>query len=110
MQTGPPPWVRYPTPLEGRWVSDVLPEQVTLVIKNASLDIYRDGADRPGRAPYVHRSITVRGDRLYVREPDDNHVLVSYAWRIAGDDLTFELLDATAPRGLPTGDETFSRS
>jgi hypothetical protein len=88
---GSPPWVRYPTPLEGRWVSGG-PHRVTLVIHNAYLDVWQGVGQRQG-APFARRVIVVVGDRIHVRAPGDSVEVTTYRWRISGKRLTFELVD-----------------
>jgi hypothetical protein len=105
----PPPWVRYPTPLEGRWVGDGSRGRVTLVISNARLTLL-DGTQRQGVARTLgSRTITVSGHRVHVRPSTDRAATATYRWRIRGDDLTFELVESTAKAGLPLESLAFHR-
>ena len=83
---GPPPWVRYPTPLEGRWVSTRGPGQTTLVIHNAYLDLWQGVGQQQGR-PLTHRVMVVVGDRVHVRTPGEPAEVATYRWRVDGDRL-----------------------
>jgi hypothetical protein len=89
IRTGPPPWVRYETPIEGRWVADDGPQRVTLVVKNASFDLWQGAGQRQG-LPTTRRTMNVREDRVTIHSPGDDGELATYRWRISGDRLTFE--------------------
>ena len=105
----PPPWVRYPTPLEGRWVGDGSLGRVTLVISNSRLTLY-DGTQQQGEARTLgFRTITVSGHRLYVRPSTDRAESATYRWRIRGDRLTFELVESTPKAGLQLESLAFHR-
>jgi hypothetical protein len=105
----PPPWVRYPTPLEGRWVGDGSRGRVTLVISNSRLTLL-DGTQRQGVARTLgSRTITVSGHRVHVRPSTDRAETATYRWRIRGDNLTFELVESTPKAGLPLESLEFHR-
>jgi hypothetical protein len=106
---GPPPWVRYPTPLEGRWVSTRGPRQATLVVHNAYLDLWQGTGQRQG-LPLTHRVMVVVGDRVHVRTPGDPSEVATYQWRIKGQRLTFELVDKTPKSAAMLEGLTFERS
>ena len=95
---GPPPWVRYPTPLEGRWVSDEAPGQatsrLTLVIKNTYLDLWQGIGQQQGR-PLTRRTMFVVGHLVSVHTPGAMDEVATYRWRISGERLSFELIDKT---------------
>lgn len=92
--TGPPPWVRYPTRLEGRWVAGKGPGRVALVVSNASFDVLKEVGQRQGH-PALHRTMVVFGDQVLLRTPGDRDDVSTYRWRVAGDRLTFELVRQT---------------
>ena len=94
VSTGPPPWVRYPTPLEGRWVAGKGPGRVTLVVSNASFDVVSEVGQRQGH-PTLHRTMVVFGDQVLLRKPGDRDDIATYRWRVTGDRLTFELVRQT---------------
>jgi hypothetical protein len=102
---GPPPWVRYSTPLEGRWVSEAGPGRITLVVSNASFDVLREVGQRQG-FPATHRLMVLLGDRVILRIPGGPQV-TAYRWRVDGDQLTFELLGTSPETGLRLGGRTF---
>ena len=105
----PPPWVRYPTPLEGRWVGDGAPGPVTLVISNSRLTLF-DGTQRQGAAHTLgFRTITVSGHRVHVRTSTDRAETATYRWRIRGDRLTFELVETTPKAALQLESLAFHR-
>jgi hypothetical protein len=89
---GPPPWVRYPTRLEGRWVSGSAGSRLTLVVSNASVDLWQGVGQRQGH-PSMHRVMIVVGQRVILRVPGDPGDVATYAWRISRDRLSFELVD-----------------
>ena len=95
---GPPPWVRYPTPLEGRWVIDEASGQassrLTLVIQNTYLDLWQGIGQQQGR-PLTRRMMFVIGNRVHVHTPGAPGEVVTYRWRISGDRLSLELIDKT---------------
>jgi len=96
--TGPPPWVRYPTPLEGRWVVDEASAQatnrLTLVIQNTYLDLWQGVGQQQGR-PLTRRMMFVVGDRVHLHTPGAPGEVATYRWRISGERLSFELVDKT---------------
>jgi hypothetical protein len=94
IRIGPPPWVRYATPLEGRWVADGGSGRVTLVVKNASFDVWQGVGQRQGM-PTTHREMIVRDDRVTIHVRGSDEELATYRWRISGDRLTFEPVDPT---------------
>jgi len=97
----PPPWVRYPSPLEGRWTADS--GRLTLVVDNARLTL----------TDITHyrslRYIRVEGHRMHVRPAADDGELATYRWRIAGDLLTFRLLERAPKAALHLESLTFHR-
>jgi hypothetical protein len=103
---GPPPWVRYPTPLEGRWVS---PGQTILVIHNAYLDLWQGVGQQQGR-PLTHRVMFVVGDRVHVRTPGEPGEVATYEWRIEDDRLSFHLVDRTPKSASMLAGLVFERS
>lgn len=106
---GPPPWVRYPTALEGRWVTEEAAGHVTLLISNAYLDIWQGIGQQQGR-PLTRRTITVLGNRVYVRTLGDPGEVATYRWRISGERLTFELVEQTPKSPSLLAGLTFDRS
>ena len=111
--TGPPPWVRYPTPLEGRWVSNgasgQATDRLTLVIHNAYVDLWQGIGQQQGR-PLTRRVMLVVGDRVHLRTPGDPGEVATYHWRISGERLTFELVDQTPKSASMLSDLTFHRA
>jgi len=109
MPTGPPPWVRYPTPLEGRWVSAEDSGRLTLVIHNAYVDVWQGTGQQQG-LPVARRTMVVVGDLVHIRPPGDAGEVATYRWRITGDRLTFELVDQTTKSASMLAGRTFERS
>ena len=101
-QVAPPPWVRYPNPLEGRWRGAGAAGRLTLTIANERLAL-SGGADRS------ERHIRVEGHRVYVRPIGDDTELATYRWQITGDRLRFRLLERTAKAALRLEALTFHR-
>jgi hypothetical protein len=100
----PPPWVRYPNPLEGRWRgAGPVGRLTTLAIANARLSLVAAGGDR------AERFIRVEGHRVYVRPVGDDAELATYHWQIQGDRLRFRLLERTAKAALRLEALTFHR-
>ena len=99
--TPPPPWVRYPTPIEGSWTADS--GRLTLVVDNARLTL----------TDVTHyrwlRYIRLEGHRLYVRPPSGDDELATYRWQIRGESLRFRLLERTAKAALRLEELTFHR-
>jgi hypothetical protein len=97
----PPPWVRYPSPLEGSWTADS--GRLTLVVDNARLTL----------TDITHyrslRYIRVEGHRLHVRPPSSDDELATYRWQITGDRLRFLLLERTGKAVLRLEELTFHR-
>jgi hypothetical protein len=89
---GPPPWVRYPTPLEGRWVGAGPSGRFTLVIRNAYVDLWQGVGQSQGR-PSNRRVMVMVAERVYLWPPGDRDAVATYRWRIVGDRLSFELLE-----------------
>jgi len=99
---GPPQWVRYPSELEGSWTTDS--GRLTLVIANARLTLTDTSHYRS------LRFIRVAGHRVHVRPSgQDDGELATYRWRIAGDRLTFRLLERTPQAALRLEELTFRR-
>jgi hypothetical protein len=92
--TGPPPWVRYPTPLEGRWVAADASDRVILVIHDTYIDVWQGVGQQQG-LPLARRIMVVVGDRVQLRTPGDRGEVATYRWRISGERLSFELVDQT---------------
>ncbi len=103
MQIPPPPWVRYPNPLEGRWRGAGPVGRLTLAIANARLSLVAAEGDRSVRY------IRVEGHRVYVRPIGDDAELATYRWQIRGDRLRFQLLERTAKAALRLEALTFHR-
>ena len=99
----PPPWVRYPTPLEGRWRGAGPVGRLTLAIVNARLSLVAAEGDRSVR------DIQVEGHRVYVRPIGDDAELTTYRWQIRGDRLRFRLLERPADAALRLEAVTFHR-
>jgi hypothetical protein len=99
----PPPWVRYPNPLEGRWRGAGPVGRLTLAIANARLSLVAAEGDRSVRY------IRVEGHRVYVRPVGDDAELATYRWQITGDRLRFRLLERTAKATLRLEALTFHR-
>jgi hypothetical protein len=99
----PPPWVRYPTPLEGRWRGAGPVGRLTLDIADARLSLIAAEGDRSVRY------IRVEGHRVYVRPVGDDAELATYRWQIDGDRLRFRLLERTAKAALGLEALTFRR-
>ena len=97
--TGPPPWVRYPTPLEGRWLSDGASGEVILNIHNAYIDVWQ-GIGQAQGLPSLRRVMVVVGDRVHLRAPGDQSEVATYRWRISAGRLSFELV-ARTPQSSP---------
>jgi hypothetical protein len=97
--------VRYPTPLEGRWVS-TRPDRFTLVIRNAYVDMWRGVGQSQGQ-PLARRMMVVLGHRVLFRSllaPDET---ATYRWRIAHERLRFRLLEQTATSAWSLAGLTF---
>ena len=98
----PPPWVRYPSPLEGSWTADS--GRLRLVVDNARLTL----------TDVTHyrwlRFIRVEGHRLHVTPATGEGELATYRWRIRGDRLTFRLLERTPDAALRLEELTFHRA
>ena len=108
--TGPPPWVRYPTPLEGSWVSLRADGRLNLVISNANLDLWLGTEQRPRARLLAHRTIIVFGDRVLVRVPGDQNEAATYRWRVEGDRLSLHVVERT-PKSVDTlGGPAYERS
>lgn len=99
----PPPWVRYPNPLEGRWLGAGPVGRITLAIANARLSLIAAEGDRSVRY------IRVEGHRVYVRPVGDDTELATYHWQIRGDRLRFRLLERTAKATLRLEKQGFLR-
>ena len=97
----PPPWVRYPNPLEGSWTADS--GRLTLVVDNARLTL----------TDITHyrslRYIRVEGHRLHVRPPSSDDEVATYRWDITGDRLRFRLVERTPKAALRLEALTFHR-
>jgi hypothetical protein len=93
LPTGPPPWVRYPSRLEGRWVADGHSGHLLLFIHNAYLDLWQ-GVGQQQDAPTARRFITVFGNRVLVRTTGGGEV-ATYRWERSGGRLTFDLIEQT---------------
>ena len=106
---GPPPWVRYPTPLEGRWVSTRGPGRTTLLIHNAYLDLWQGVGQQQG-LPLARRVIVVVGDRVHLRALGDPGEVATYRWRLEGDRLSFRLVERTPQSAAMLAGRTFERS
>jgi hypothetical protein len=106
---GPPPWVRYPTRLEGRWVSTSGSGRTILVIHNAYLDLWQGTGQQQGR-PLTRRVMVVAADRVHVRPPGDAGEVATYRWRIEGDRLSFRLVERTPKSASMLDGRTFHRS
>jgi hypothetical protein len=99
---GPPPWVRYPSPLEWSWTTDS--GRLTLVIANARLTLTDTTHYRS------LRYIRIAGHRVHVQPSGQGYgELATYRWRIAGDRLTFRLLERTPKAALRLEELTFHR-
>ena len=98
LPAGPPPSVRYPSRLEGRWVGDGDSGHLLLFVHNAYLDLWQ-GVGQQQDAPTTRRFITVVGNRFDVRSPLEPREVATYRWRIVGERLRFELREST-PRAL----------
>ena len=96
---GPPPWVRYETPIEGRWVAGAGSGKVTLLVRNAYVDLWQGVGQRQGQ-PSTRRVMVMMGDRVYLRRPGDNDQVATYRWQITRDHLTFELDDEDPGTGF----------
>ncbi len=92
---GPPPWVRYETPLEGRWVSGTGSQRVTLLVSNMSFDLWQGIGQRQG-APTSRHEMIVLGDQVLIHSLGGDD-FTTYLWHIAGGLLTFQRLDAPDP-------------
>ena len=106
---GPPPWVRYPTPLEGRWVSVGAPDPVTLVIHNAYVDVWQ-GIGQAQGLPLLRRVMLVVGDHVYLWTLGARSEVATYRWRISGDRLSFELVEQTPKAPSMLAGLTFVRT
>jgi hypothetical protein len=98
LPSGPPPWVRYPSRLEGRWVADGRSGHLFLFIHNAYLDLWQ-GVGQQQDAPTTRRFITVVGDRVFVRTSGDSADVATYSWERTERRLTFDLVEQT-PKSL----------
>ena len=103
---GPPPWVRYPTPLEGRWRSDGAPGEVILNIHNAYIDVWQ-GIGQAQGLPSLRRVMLVVGDRVHLRAPGQRIEVATYRWRISAGRLSFELVEQTPRAPSMLGGLTF---
>ena len=98
LPSGPPPWVRYPSPLEGRWVADGRSGHLVLFIHNAYLDLWQ-GVGQQQDAPTTRRFIIVIGNRVSVRTSGDSGEVATYRWEKSEGRLTFDLVEQT-PKAL----------
>ncbi len=105
----PPPWVRYPSALEGRWVGVGAEGLLTLVVSNARLTLFVGTEQRPEARTLGLRTITVSDHRVHVRPSTDRGETATYRWRIRGDRLSFELLEATPKAALRLDSVPFDR-
>ena len=105
----PPPWVRYPTPLEGTWVGTGPPGRVTLVISNARLTLSSGTQQRAEDRLLGFRTFTIAGHRLHVRPSTDRDESATYRWRITRGRLTFQLLETTPEAALRLESAVFHR-
>ncbi|MEO6510505.1 MAG: hypothetical protein ABIO16_05905 [Nocardioides sp.] len=94
LPSGPPPGVRYPSRLEGRWVVDGRAGHLFLVIHDTYLDLWQ-GVGQQQDAPTARRFITVLGDRVFVRSSGDPVEAATYRWQRGGGRLTFDLVEQT---------------
>jgi hypothetical protein len=106
----PPPWVRYPSALEGRWVGVGAPGRLTLVISNSRLTLFVGTQRRPENRTLGFRTIAVSGHRVHIRPSADRGETATYRWRIRRDRLSFELLGATSKAALRLDSVAFSRA
>jgi hypothetical protein len=102
--------VRYPTPLEGSWVSVRADGRLNLVISNADLDLWLGTERRPQARLLAHRTMIVIGDRVLVRVPGDRDEAATYRWRVDGDRLVLRLLERTPKSADTLGGEAYVRS
>jgi hypothetical protein len=98
LPSGPPPSVRYPSRLEGRWVADCRSGHLLLFIHDAYLDLWQ-GVGQQQDAPTTRRFITVAGNRVSVRTSGDAGEVATYRWGRTGGRLTFDLVEQT-PKSL----------
>lgn len=94
IQAGPPPWVRYATPLEGLWVADAGSSSVRLVVRNASFDLWEGVGQRQGQ-PTSRQVMIVRDDRVTIWRLGEDDDFATFRWSISGGRLSFEPLEAT---------------
>ncbi len=96
----PPPWVRYPSRLEGHWVGEEGSARVTLVVSNARLTLWQGTGPQTARTLLGYRNITVTGHRVHVRPISDEGETATYRWRLRHEHLTFDLVERTPKAAL----------
>ena len=107
--TGPPPWVRYPTPLEGSWARAGDGGRLTLVVMNSDLDAWLGTRREPLGRLLVHRKIIVVGDQLIVRAPGETDAAI-YRWRVDGEQLSLRIVDSTSESDDVVGGSPYHRA